>query len=380
MFERFARSWSLIKASASVLRQDKELLLFAMFERFARSWSLIKASASVLRQDKELLLFPLLSSIATLLVAAAFILPALGLGALDGLQRMDEQGLPPLAYALAFLFYLSQYFVIFFFNTALVGAAMIRLQGGDPTVGDGLRIAGGKIGAIFGYALVAATVGMILRAIQERAGWLGRWIAGLLGAAWTVASFLVVPVLVSRDVGPIEAVKESALLLKRTWGENVIGQGGIGLVFGLINFLVVIAGAALIVAAAMSQFGGPVPLRQRRRRERGLRRRSAHPGVCAQALRACGNPPPAAVASGHQWRAETPLLRRLRVFPRSEPCAGASSVAGPDRPRSSRQQRSVDRSAVGSGLSARGSAAASQPGRGAPQRPMPALGDGSIRR
>ncbi len=224
-----------------------------MFERFARSWSLIKASASVLRQDKELLLFPLLSSIATLLVAAAFILPALGLGALDGLQRMDEQSLPPLAYALAFLFYLSQYFVIFFFNTALVGAAMIRLQGGDPTVGDGLRIAGSKIGAIFGYALVAATVGMILRAIQERAGWLGRWIAGLLGAAWTVASFLVVPVLVSRDVGPIEAVKESALLLKRTWGENVIGQGGIGLVFGLINFVVVIAGVALIVAAAMSQ-------------------------------------------------------------------------------------------------------------------------------
>lgn len=224
-----------------------------MFERFARSWSLIKASASVLRQDKELLLFPLLSSIATLLVAAAFILPALGLGALDGLQRMDEQGLPPLAYVLAFLFYLSQYFVIFFFNTALVGAAMIRLQGGDPTLGDGLRIAGGKIGAIFGYALVAATVGMLLRAIQERAGWLGRWIAGLLGAAWTVASFLVVPVLVSRDVGPIEAVKESALLLKRTWGENVIGQGGIGLVFGLINFLVVIAGVALIVAAAMSQ-------------------------------------------------------------------------------------------------------------------------------
>lgn len=224
-----------------------------MFERFARSWSLIKASASVLRQDKELLLFPLLSSIATLLVMAAFILPALGLGALDGLQRMDEEGVPPLVYLLAFLFYLSQYFVIFFFNTALVGAAMIRLKGGDPTVSDGLRIASGKIGVIFGYALIAATVGMILRAIQERAGWLGRWIAGLLGAAWTVASFLVVPVLVSRDIGPMEAVKESALLLKRTWGENVIGQGGIGLVFGLINFLVVVAGVALIVAAAMSQ-------------------------------------------------------------------------------------------------------------------------------
>lgn len=224
-----------------------------MFERFSRSWSLIKASASVLKQDKELLLFPLLSSIATLLVAAAFILPALGLGALDGLDRMDEEGLPPLAYLLAFLFYLAQYFVIFFFNTALVGAAMIRLQGGDPTVSDGLRIASSKIGVIFGYALIAATVGMILRAIQERAGWIGRWIAGLLGAAWTVASFLVVPVLVSRDIGPIEAVKQSALMLKRTWGENVIGQGGIGLVFGLINFAILMLGIGLIVAAAMSQ-------------------------------------------------------------------------------------------------------------------------------
>lgn len=224
-----------------------------MFERFARSWSLIKASASVLKQDKELLLFPLLSSIATLLVAAAFILPALGLGALDGLDRMGDEGLPPLAYVLAFLFYLAQYFVIFFFNTALVGAAMIRLQGGDPTVSDGLRIAGSKLGVIFGYALIAATVGMLLRAIQERAGWIGRWIAGLLGAAWTVASFLVVPVLVNRDVGPFEALKESAVLLKRTWGENVIGQGGIGLVFGLINFGVLLVGIGLIVAAAMSK-------------------------------------------------------------------------------------------------------------------------------
>lgn len=224
-----------------------------MFERFSRSWSLIKASASVLKQDKELLLFPLLSAIATVLVTAAFILPALGLGALDGLDRMDEEGLPPVAYVLAFLFYLAQYFVIFFFNTALVGAAMIRLKGGDPTVSDGLRIASSKIGVIFGYALIAATVGMILRAIQERAGWIGRWIAGLVGAAWTVASFLVVPVLVSRDVGPIEAVKESALMLKRTWGENVIGQGGIGLVFGLINVLVVLLGVGLIIGAATTK-------------------------------------------------------------------------------------------------------------------------------
>ena len=223
-----------------------------MFERLSRSWGLIKASAGVLAKDKELLVFPLLSAICTLIVAAAFLLPAFGLGALDGLR---EGGMSPVAYVLAFLFYLVQYFVIFFFNSALVGAAMIRLDGGDPTVGDGLRIAGSKVVPILGYAAIAATVGMILRAIQERAGFIGKLVSGALGVAWTLASFLVVPVLVARNVGPIDAVKDSALLLKKTWGENLIGQGGVGLVFGLIFFAIIIIGGAAIIAVASTGNG-----------------------------------------------------------------------------------------------------------------------------
>jgi hypothetical protein len=224
-----------------------------MFERFSRSWTLIKASAGVLAKDKELLVFPLLSGIATLLVMASFALPLIGMGVFEQLGEHRADALPVGAYVLGFLFYLVQYIVIFFFNTALVGAAMIRLRGGDPTVADGLRIAMSKLPAIFGYALIAATVGMILRALQERAGWLGRWVAGFLGMAWTVASFLVVPVLVSREVGAMDAVKESASLLRKTWGENVIDQGGIGLVFGLITFAAILLGVALVVGAAMSQ-------------------------------------------------------------------------------------------------------------------------------
>jgi hypothetical protein len=112
-------------------------------------------------------------------------------------------------YAIAFLFYLSQYFVIFYFNAALVGAAMIRLEGGDPTVADGLRIAKSKIAVILGYALTAATVGRLLRTLQGRVGFIGRIAVGLLGVGWTIATYLVVPVLVNRDVGPIDAIKES---------------------------------------------------------------------------------------------------------------------------------------------------------------------------
>ena len=221
-----------------------------MFERFSRSWSLVKASAHVLWQDKELLLFPLISAGALLVVMACFALPVLGLGALDGLKGGGQ--VSTAMYVVAFLFYFSQYFVIFFFNAALVGAAMIRLDGGDPTVKDGLRIATSKIGVIAGYAAIAATVGMILRIIQERVGFIGKMIVGLLGVGWTIATYMVVPVLVHRDVGPVEAIKESAYLLKETWGENVIGQAGLGLAFGFIFFGVMVAGAFVIFVAVLT--------------------------------------------------------------------------------------------------------------------------------
>lgn len=216
-----------------------------MFDRISRSWTLVKASAAVLRSDKELLLFPVISAFATLLVLATFMVPVLGLKLFEG----DTIG--PLGAVVGFLFYLCQYFVIFFFNTALVGAAMIRLEGGDPTVADGLRIARSKIGVILGYAAIAATVGLILKALEERAGPIGRIVVGLVGMAWTLATFLVVPVLVARDVGPMDAVKESVELLKRTWGENVAGNVGIGLAFGLLTALVVVIVVALVIGAAI---------------------------------------------------------------------------------------------------------------------------------
>jgi hypothetical protein len=217
--------------------------------KFARSWALTKASLAVLRSDRELLVFPLLSAIAVVFVVLSFALPMFGLGMFDRLDRSGG-GVPAAFYVCMFAFYLVQYFVMFFFNSALVGAAMIRLDGGDPTVGDGLRIARGKWLQILGYAAIAATVGMALRAVEQRAGFIGRIVVGLVGVAWTLATFLTVPVLVARDIGPIDAVKESASLLKRAWGENLIGKGGLGLVFGLLSVAVIAVGALLAVGLA----------------------------------------------------------------------------------------------------------------------------------
>jgi hypothetical protein len=223
-----------------------------MFERLSRSWQLVKASAAVLKQDRKLILFPLISSMAMLAVLASFAIPVLGWVVFGARSGQADAVSSNSFYALGFLFYLTQYFVIFFFNAALVGAAMIRLDGGSPTLSDGLRLAASKWTSILGYAAIAATVGMVLRAIAERVGFLGRIITGLLGVGWTLATYLVVPVLVARDVGPVEAVKESALILKRTWGENLVGQAGLGAAFALIQFLVVALGVALVIAAATS--------------------------------------------------------------------------------------------------------------------------------
>lgn len=214
-----------------------------MFDKFSRSWDLVKASASVLRSDKELMLFPVISGIVTLVVLATFLLPAYAL-------RIFADGFGVGGAVFGFVFYFVQYSVMIFFNCALVGAAMIRLDGGDPTLGDGFRAARARIGSILGYAAIAATVGVLLQGLKQKDNFLVRLMGSALGAAWTLATFLVVPVLVSRNIGPIDALKESVSLLKRTWGENAVGQVGIGAAFGLITAGVAIAGFGLAFLAA----------------------------------------------------------------------------------------------------------------------------------
>jgi len=222
-----------------------------MFQRISNSWELVKESMRVLQADKELLIFPVISSIGVLIVSLTFLLPMIFAGAFDAIFA---HGGEVMGLIVLFAFYIVQYTVIFFANTALVGAAMIRLRGGDPTVNDGIKIASEHFGAILGYALVSATVGMILRFLSQRGGGIGRIISGLFGLAWNVATFLVVPVLAIEDVGPIEAIKRSTTLLKRTWGEQIAGNIGLGALSGLafLAILLIFAPAFVLILTAQT--------------------------------------------------------------------------------------------------------------------------------
>jgi hypothetical protein len=218
-----------------------------MFDRFQRSWDLAAECWRLLMEDKTLLVFPLMSSIAMVFIIGSFalpLLPALGVTAARAPHAVSSLG-----YLALFGFYWIQYSIVIFFNTALVDVAMRRFDDEEAGVADGLRRAAALLPVILVYALIAATVGTLLRVVAERVGLIGKIVVWLIGVGWTVATALVVPVLAAENVGPIEAIGRSAELIKKSWGEDIIGSTGIGMVFGAIFLLVGITGGILVFAA-----------------------------------------------------------------------------------------------------------------------------------
>jgi len=204
-----------------------------MFESISRSIELVKTSWNILMDDKKLLVFPILSGIVTILVVLTFILPLLFSGALMGKAHAG----PLVYYGLLFLFYIVSYFVVIFFNTALITCVNAKLNGRDLTVGEGLSAAAKHIPAIIGWAVISATVGLILHLLEERSGFIGQIALSLVGGAWALVTFFVVPVLVIEDKGVFESIKESFSLIRKTWGESIIGAGGMAVVFVVIGIL-----------------------------------------------------------------------------------------------------------------------------------------------
>src|SRR5437588_8102153 len=213
------------------------------FERLRIGWQLTKVSLGILRKEKGLIVLPFLS---LLLTGAAWLV------FLISIFFFTATPTNPFGYwlfyvGLAIVYYVT-FFVSIYFNAAVMGAAMIRLNGGDPTISDGLKVANENLRRIAGWALLSATVGLILRAIAERAGIIGRIIAGFAGAAWGVITYLVVPVLIFEKVGPWAAVKRSGSLLRKTWGEAMGGYFSLGAIFILLalpGLLLLIGGVAI---------------------------------------------------------------------------------------------------------------------------------------
>ena len=215
--------------------------------RIRNGWTLASQSFRVLMLDKSLLVFPLLSGIASFLVLASFIGGVWASGLVDREETMNDAT----AWVLLFGYYFLNYFVIVFFNSALVACAMIRFRGGSPTLAAGLRAARERLAQIVAWALFAASVGVMLRMIEERVGFIGKIVIAVLGTAWTIATYFVVPVLVVEKLGPLDALKRSAEIIKKSWGESLVSNLGIGLVTTLVTMLLVVGTAIMTIVLAV---------------------------------------------------------------------------------------------------------------------------------
>ncbi len=201
--------------------------------RVGRGWELMKMGLSVVRSDKELLIFPILSMVLSVVIILTFLGVTFFTVGVGGFFT-------PVVLVMFFVMYLVLYFFVIYFNVAVVGCAMIRYEGGDPTIGDGFRTANRHIWAIFKWAMVSATVGLILKALERRGGLVGKIVAVAGGVAWSIATYFVLPVLVFEKAGVFGSVKKSVEIMRKTWGEAFIGGLSLFMVFFFLGFLGII--------------------------------------------------------------------------------------------------------------------------------------------
>lgn len=210
-----------------------------MFRSLSRGWAMTKVSFSVVRADPEILTLPLLAG-----VTLAGVMSLSYFGFLAPLLDSPTPSTGLLALSI-FALYVVGYFIVLWFNAAVMEMATIRFNGGNPNILHGLKRSAAKSGRIFQWAIIAATVGLILNILKEMArdrhSFLGQIFASILSTAWNVLTFFVLPIAVYRDVGPISAIRQSGSLMKRTFGESV----GAMFTTGLLFFLLSLPGIAL---------------------------------------------------------------------------------------------------------------------------------------
>lgn len=232
-----------------------------MFARFSRGWAITKASWSVLKQHPKLMLLPIASSLALFTL-----LGMIGAGGYMGHKAglftnlmQDDAQIPLGFYPIMFVVYFLCSFVIVFFNSAMVFCSLQAFNGEEPSIGKGLSTAVGRLPQILAWSLVASTVGVLLSSLQEflkdKLSIFGSILGSLLEVSWALVTYFVVPVLVVDGVGPVEAVKRSGAILKKTWGESLAGQGGMSAISFLLLFPVF-----LLVLMGMIAFKPTLPV------------------------------------------------------------------------------------------------------------------------
>jgi len=237
--------------------------------KFERSWLLLKSSLSIIGRNKQLLVFPLVTFICTAAIVLFFLGPpilrptgnpytsaehwktishSLFTETGDGGRAHFSLTRGAMVYA-GFLYFIAM-FIGTFFNVAFYHEILAALTGQPVSLGRGLKFAFSKLGSIFMWTLFAGLVGLIIKIIEERLDWVGQIIGRLVGLAWSVAAVFAIPIIVreERNANPLAVLQKSAGVLKRTWGEALIGYAGLSIANSLVALgsLICLAGTIAI--------------------------------------------------------------------------------------------------------------------------------------
>ena len=235
-----------------------------MFDSIGRTFSLIKQSWHVLMQDRRLILLPVMGAVALVVGAGAAAAIAAGAGTFDRLDAAASGGQTEATgvdIVLGIVLLGASYFIVMFFNAALIATAMERLRGRPQGIGYGLSVASSHIPAILGWALIAATVGLILNAIRDRTdNFLGQIAVSIAGGVWAYMTFFVIPVMIVEGLGPVAAIKRSGSLLKQTFGQQLTANFSFAFIYILAVVVAVIPAALLFGISPIIGFVVGVPL------------------------------------------------------------------------------------------------------------------------
>jgi hypothetical protein len=241
---------------------------------------LFKSSLFIIARNKQLLVFPIIIFFLTMLIILFFLAPAVlrptgySYASAQHWQAISHslfiQSSPDAAAGsgsrvgltagaivyLAFLYFVSMFFATFF-NVAFYHEILAALGGQPVSIARGLKFAGTKWKPVLMWALFAGLVGLIIRQLEERLSFVGRIIARFIGIAWSIAAVFVIPIIVceEQNANPVALLKKSAGILKRTWGEALIGYVGLGMVSGLMLIVsMVFLFGALVVSILLKNF------------------------------------------------------------------------------------------------------------------------------
>lgn len=221
--------------------------------KFKASLIIVRESFALLRYDKEIVWFPVLSAITFLLSLAllsAVYYFAVGGGSFESLKSLEnaEQGVKNLTvYGTLFGYYLLVFFITNFFQAGIFIIVHARFSGENLSMSEGLRGARKRAGKIFLWSIISATVGVVLQIVSDKSKLVGKIIAGLLGAAWNILTYFSLPSLVIGQASITDSFRESAAMIRRTWGETIIVNFGVGLVFGLATMLLIVIGVVILI-------------------------------------------------------------------------------------------------------------------------------------